>query len=154
AKPPRCDCHVIGTNSLNVIADETLGLGLGIASGNFGTLLLDTGDAGYFVPYYMAILAFEASVTVQILAAGAGATPLVTTLQDSRSGQEPNMRRASQTDPSFGVATLIYGQEKELECVDWRQFSSTNNQQLSLVFFNPNSVPVHVFVDLWGLPAA
>lgn len=155
AKPPRCDCHVLGTNSLNVIANQDAGLGLGVPSGAFGVLLLDTGDAGYFVPYYMAIFAFEADPAGPgVLGAGAGGTPLVVNLQDSKSGREPNMRRASETDPSFGVATLIYGQEKELECVDWRQFSSTNNQQMSLTFYNPNSVPVHIFVDMWGLPAA
>ena len=62
------------------------------------------------------------------------------------------MRRASVTDPSFGVNTLVYGQFKDLECVDWRKFASTNNQQLTLTFNNPNEVAVHIFVDLWGIP--
>ena len=142
--PPRCDCHVIGANTI----DTT-----GIASGTFGTLTLDSGDATYFVPYYIAIIAFQVNGTDNGLIANPG-TPLMVLLSDSVSGREPNMRRASATDPTFGVWTLIYGFEKEIECVDWRKFASTNNQQLTMTFYNPNNVDVHVFVNMWGLAAA
>lgn len=142
--PPRCDCHVIGVNSL-----ETAG----VLSGAFGTLTLDSGDASYFIPYYIAVIAFQVLASDNGLIANPG-TPLMAMLTNSTSGREPNMRRASTTDPTFGVWTLIYGFEKEIECVDWRKFASTNNQQLTMTFYNPNNVDIHVFVNMWGLAAA
>lgn len=142
--PPRCDCHVIAVNTIN---------SNGIASGATGTLTLDSGDASYFVPYYIAVIAFQVNGTDNGLIANPG-TPLMALLINSTSGREPNMRRASATDPTFGVWTLIYGFEKEIECVDWRKFSSTNNQQLTMDFYNPNNVDIHVFVNVWGLAAA
>lgn len=145
-RPPRCDCHVIGSNTLNSTQFPT-----GIASGTFGTVTLDSGDASFFVPYYMHIVALEVGATAALSVTGA---PQAVLMQDSTSGREPNMRRASTTDPSFGVPTLVYGQEKELECVDWNKFASVNNQQLQLTFFNPQTVAVHIFVNLWGLVAA
>lgn len=141
--PPRCDCHVIGANTLGTA---------GIASGATGTLTIDSGDATYFEPYYIAILALQASATDNDLVANAA--PLLALLMDSLSGREPNMRRASATNFAFGVWTLIFGDEKEIECVDWRRFASTNNQQLTMTFGNPNVNAIHVFVNLWGLAAA
>ncbi len=146
-KPPRCDCHVIGGNTLN-----TAGIGTASQALRFGNVQLDSGDAPAFVPYYIFVTAFQVgggapTTTIQ-------GNPLMVLLTNSKSGQNPNMRRASDDDPRFGVAALVYGQDKELECVDWRKFSSTNNQQIILRFFNTNSVTVHVFVDLWGIPVS
>lgn len=144
-KAPRCDCHVIGGNTLN-----TTGIATGAtAAARFGTVTLDSGDAGFFVPYYIYVTAFQFNSNTTVTG-----NPLMVLLQDSKSGQEPNMRRASTTDPAFGVATLVYGREKELECVDWQRFASVNNQQLNLSFYNPANFAVHVFVALWGIPAA
>jgi hypothetical protein len=144
-RPPKCDCHVIGANTLN-----RTDLPTGIVSAGFADLQLDSGDADYFIPYYMFITALEIGAVPNLSVTGA---PLMVLLQDSRSGQEPNLRRASTTDPRLGIATLVYGQDKDLECVDWTQFASVNRQQLTLRFFNPNEVSVHIFVDLWGIPA-
>lgn len=146
-KPPRCDCHVIGGNTLT-----TAGLGTATQAARFGDVTIDSGDASAFVPYYIFVAAFQVggaapTTTIQ-------GNPLMVLLTNSKSGQNPNMRRASDDDPRFGVAALVYGQDKELECVDWRKFSSTNNQQIRMRFFNTNSVTVHVFVDLWGIPLA
>lgn len=143
-RPPKCDCHVIGGNTLNR-AD----LPTGIASGAFADIVLDSGDADFFLPYYMHIIAFQTGNVANLSITGA---PLLVLLQDSRSGQNPNLRRASATLQQLGIATLVYGQEKDLECVDWERFSSQNRQQLTLRFFNPNEVAVHIFVDLWGIP--
>ena len=144
-KPPRCDCHVIGGNTLG-----TTGIATGVtAAARFGTVTIDSGDAGYFVPYYIFVTAFQFNSNTTVTGA-----PVMVLLQDSKSGQEPNLRRASTTDPAFGVATLVYGREKELECVDWRNFASVNNQQLQLTFYNPRDFAVHVFVAMWGIPAA
>lgn len=145
-RPPRCDCQVIGGNTTNSTVFP-----LGIPSGTFGTVTLDSGDASFFVPYYMHIVALEVGAVVTLAVTG---VPQMVLMQDSTSGREPNMRRASTTNPSFGVPTLVYGQEKELECVDWNRFASINNQQLQLTFFNPQTVAVHIFVNLWGLVAA
>lgn len=144
-RPPKCECHVIGSNTLN-----RTDLPTGIASAAFGELQLDSGDADYFIPYYIFISAFEIGAVPNL---SITAAPLMVLLQDSRSGQEPNLRRASTTDPRLGIATLVYGQDKDLECVDWTQFASINRQQLTLRFFNPNEVSVHIFVDIWGIPA-
>jgi hypothetical protein len=138
--PPRCDCHVIGINTLGTT---------GIASNAFGNLVIDSGDADFFIPYYIAIIAFELNTTTNNLIINPG-TPLMVLLVQSTSGQEPNMRRASTTDQTFGVWTLVYGFEKEIECVDWRKFGSVTNQNLTMRFFNPNTVAVHVFVNIWG----
>lgn len=140
-RPPKCACQVIGGNTL---VDTS-----GIASATFGDVLLDSGDADFFVPYYMYITAVQVGSAATLAITGASLPVL---LNDSKSGREPNMRRASDTDPSFGVNTQVYGQFKDLECVDWRKFASINNQQLRLRFYNPNEVAVHVFVNLWGIP--
>lgn len=145
-RPPRCECHVIGGNTLN----STVFPG-GILSGTFGFIDLDSGDASFFVPHYLHIVAFEVGETASLEITG---LPLLVLMTNSLSGREPNMRRASETNPAFGVATTTYGEEKELECVDWHRFASVNNQQLRITFFNPNAVAVHVFGDLWGLPTA
>jgi hypothetical protein len=145
-RPQRCDCHVIGGNTLESTLYPT-----GVASGAFATVTLDSGDASFFVPYYMHIVALEVGSVANLAVTG---TPLLVNMQDSKSGRAPNMRRASETDPSFGVPTLVYGQEKELECVDWNRFASVNNQQLTITFYNPQTVAVHIFVNLWGLAAA
>lgn len=139
--PPRCDCHVIGSNTLGTT---------GALSNGLDTLTLDSGDADFFIPYYMSIAAFELHTTTSTLIINPG-TPLMVLMIDSKSGQEPNMRRASSTDQTFGVWSLIYGFEKEIECVDWRKFGSQTNQNLTLTFFNPNTVAVHIFVNLWGI---
>ena len=35
--------------------------------------------------------------------------------------------------------------------VDWEEFTSTTEHNLSLLFFNPNKdIPVHASVVLWG----
>ena len=144
-KPPRCDCHVIGGNTLG-----TTGIATGAtAAARFGTVTVDSGDAGFFVPYYLYVTAFQFNAAQTVVG-----LPVMVLLTDSKSGQEPNLRRASTTDPSFGIATLVYGREKELECVDWQRFASVNNQQLLLSFYNPRDFAVHVFVALWGIPAA
>lgn len=143
-KPPRCDCHVLGSNTLG-----TPGIPTGAINLRFGTLAVDSGDAGFFVPYYIFVTAFQ--VLQNNIITG---VPVMVLLQNSLSGREPNMRRASDNNPSFGVATLVYGREKELECVDWRRFASVNNQQLLLTFYNPQAFAVHVFVVIWGIPGA
>ena len=145
-QPPRCDCHVIGTNTLG-------GNQIGIATlaGRFGAVTADSGDASYFVPYFIFITAFGVGATPNSTVAGA-ARPML--LSDARSGREPNLRRASTTDPSFGILTTVYSDQKEIECVDWLRFASINNQELRIDLYNPNDVAVHGFVDIWGIPAA
>lgn len=145
-KPPRCNCHVIGGNTLNNADFPN-----GVATGAQWTITLDSGDAQFFVPYYIFLQAFETGAVADLAITG---NPVPTILQDSLSGREPNLRRANINDPSFGIITTVYGQEKEIECVDWNRFASVNNQQLTLLGQNIVDVAVHVFSDIWGLPAA
>lgn len=143
-KPRLCECHVVGGNTLG-----TNGIGTASVAGRYGTVSLDSGDASYFIPHYIYVAAYQANDADTI----ANAAELPVLLGDSRSGQEPNMRRASDSDPRLGVITTAYSEQKELECVDWNSFTSTTNQELELTFYNPNANSVHVFVCLWGLPA-
>jgi hypothetical protein len=119
-----------------------------IASNSFFNLTIDSGDADFFLPYYIAAIAFEIDGETGVLI---GNVPLPLVLVDSRSGQEPNMRRASQVDPTFGVSIMPYGFQKQIECVDWRRFGSTPNQQLTMRFFNCTTVFIAAFVNLWGI---
>lgn len=143
-RPPACDCHLLGANTLTVAAgaDNT------IAAGGTGTVNVDSGDAGYFIPYFMSVVAFESLGADEV----DPTDQLLVLLIQSRSGQHANMRRQSPTDPAVGAQMWVYGQHKQVECVDWAAFSSTNNQQLVLTFFNPTELAAHVFVNIWGLP--
>jgi hypothetical protein len=145
-KPPRCNCHVIGGNTLNNADFPT-----GIATGNDWVITLDSGDASAFMPYYIALQAFETGAVANLAVTG---NPLPTILTDSLSGREPNLRRADPNDPSFGILTTVYGDEKEVECVDWIKFASVNNQQLRLQGTNIVAASIHVFAVIWGLPLA
>lgn len=144
-RPHRCDCHLIGATTLSTAN----GGGPGIPATGFGQLTVDSGDADMLYPYFMSIVAFERVNDSQIDITD----QRLVLLTDSKSGQQANMRRASDTDPSFGAQALVYGELKELECVDWFPFASTNRQELTLTFFNPTAAAVHVFVNIWGTPA-
>jgi hypothetical protein len=53
--------------------------------------------------------------------------------------------------PDRGLTQGGFANTKELVAVDWGEFVSTNEQNLTLFFYNPNvSITAHVFVDLWG----
>lgn len=143
-RPHRCDCHVLGGTTLST----TVGDGPGVAATAFGQLVIDSGDADQFYPYFISIVAFERVNDSQIDITD----QRIVLLTDSKSGQTANMRRASQVDPSFGAHALIFGELKELECVDWNPFSSRTRQELNLWFYNPTAAAVHVFVNIWGTP--
>lgn len=142
--PPQCDCHLVAGNTLSVAA----GVDNTIAAGAAGNVTIDSGDAGYFIPYYMSVVALESLAANQVNPA----TILMVLLIQSLSGQVANMRRQSPNDPGVGVHNLAYAEHKQVECVDWHAFSSQQNQELVLTFFNPTEVAAHVFVDIWGLP--
>lgn len=145
-KPPRCECHVVGATTLNSTVLPT-----GIASNTTADLTVDSGDAKFFVPHYIGLFAFETGSVANLAVTG---NPLPMLLADSRSGREPNLRRADIADPSFGIMTTVYGAQKELECVNWLRFASTNNQQLTITVRNVAEVAIHAFLILWGMPAA
>lgn len=139
--PKKCDCHVLGANSLG---------GAGIATTAFGQLTVNSGDASSFDPFYMMFFAYERNGNNDL----ANSNPIVVLLTDSRSGREPNLRQGSETNNAFGITSDAYGRDKEVQCNDWRAFSSTGQQQLFLTFNNPTLVTEHVFVVLWGIPYA
>lgn len=140
-QPKKCECHVLGANSLG---------GAGIATTAFGQLTVNSGDASSFDPFYMMFFAYERNGNNDL----ANSDPIVVLLTDSRSGREPNLRQGSETNNAFGITSDAYGRDKEVQCNDWRAFSSTGQQQLFLTFNNPTIVTEHVFVVLWGIPYA
>jgi hypothetical protein len=145
-KPPKCDCQVMGGNTLG-------GNQIGVASQDdrFGVVEMDSGESSAFVPHYMLIVAALVGDDADNVVTP-GLVPVL--LTDSKSGREPNMRRGSDSDPSYGVISTSFDDQHELVCVDWLQFSSIANQNLTMSFFNVNDTAVHVLVDLWGIPVA
>lgn len=140
--PARCDCHVLGFNTLN---------SAGIASGAIGTLVTGSGDASAFDPFYIAMFAFARTNDTTV----ANSNILLGLLMDSQSGRNPNMRAGSGTDIAVGIPTLIYGDQKEVECTDWAAFSSTGQQNLTLTLNMPVTGLAnasHFFCVLWGIP--
>jgi hypothetical protein len=144
--PPPCDCQVLGGNTLASADFPT-----GVASNTLWRVYIDAGDADFFVPYWMVIEAYETGAVDNLSITG---NVLETLLADSLSGRQPNMHRADPADPSFGVASSGFSVRKDRTCVDWNRFASIENQQLTVIGRNIQEVAIHVFVTLWGLPAA
>lgn len=144
--PPPCDCQVIGGNTLNSSEFPT-----GVPSNALWRIRIDSGDADFFVPYWLVLEAYETGAVPALAITG---DVLETLLADSLSGRQPNMHRADPTNPSYGVASSGFSVRKDRTCVDWNRFASVEGQQLTLVGRNIREVNIHVFAVIWGLPAA
>lgn len=139
---PPCGVNVIGGNTLSTS---------GIAPGSTATVTITAGDAGYFQPraVYFEAHEFNAddTITTANLAGGCCSWPVI--LVDVLIGRISMLRRGGSADR--GLIQGGFANTKELVAVDWGEFVSTNEQNLSLVFYNPNTaVTVHAFVDIWG----
>lgn len=146
-KAPYCGCNVLGGNTF--VDDFGAGAGLGIPTLGTAVLQIDAGDACRWQPRSLHLIAFPAGLNANEIAATTtvdGRVPVV--LTNAAVGSIPMIRRTGQLN--FGIISTGYSAEKELTCVDWAAFTSTQNQGLSLSIYNPNTVPVHAFVDLWG----
>lgn len=149
--PPYCGCNVLGGNTLQ---DATGAAQAGLAAGACQTITIDSGDACRWQPRSILVSAYAASATVgQIDCVLGRVSGLITQV---RIGSIPMIRRpGSATQQGFGIIIDGYSDNKELTCVDWSAFTSTNNQTLQIEVCNicdvagtPNGV--HFFVDLWG----
>lgn len=139
---PPCGVNVIGGNTLSTP---------GIAPGLTRTVTITAGDAGYFQPRAVYFEAHEVNnndtITTANLAGGCCSWPII--LIDVLIGRISMLRRGGSADR--GLIQGGFANTKELVAVDWGEFVSTNEQNLSLVFYNPNAaVTVHGFVDIWG----
>lgn len=141
-----CECNVLGASTFNT--NQGSGLGLGLGPGATGRLNVDAGDACRWQAKWLLLVAFRASNTENLLANPIERLPFV--LLNARVGNISQIRRNGVNNLSFGIITDGYSDNKDLTCVDWASFTSTNNQGLTLDIYNPNDVAIHAFADLWG----
>lgn len=144
---PACGCNVIGANTFNQDFNGA-GLGLGLAAGAVGNLAIDAGDSCRWQPRSMLLTAYQAaSVNPDQIDVGILAVPVL--LTNARVGSIPMIRRTGAVQ--FGIISDGYSDRKEITCVDWAPFTSVQNQGLTLSFQNiADTLPIHVFVVLWG----
>lgn len=139
---PPCGANVIGGNTLG---------SAGILPGAVGQIVITAGDAGYFQPraLYFEAQAFNAAGLIDPTTLVGGQTSLPVLLIDAAVGRVSMLRRGGSSDR--GLAQGGFANTKELVAVDWAEFVSTNEQNLTLFFYNPNAgITIHAFADLWG----
>ena len=139
---PPCGVNVIGGNTLSTT---------GIAPGATLGVTITAGDAGYFQPRAVYFEAHEFNdadtITTANLAGGCCSWPII--LIDVLVGRISMLRRGGSADR--GLIQGGFANTKELVAVDWGEFVSTNEQNLQLIFYNPNTaITLHSFVDIWG----
>lgn len=149
--PPYCGCNVLGGNTLGAAGDNDP---IAAQSVGINPIVIDSGDACRWQPRSMLIRAYSALDDAG-MALPAGqincSRPASALLFSAQVGNIFMTRRvASIGQVDFGMIIDGWSDRKELTCVDWSAFTSTNNQQLRLDFYNPCNEPIHVFVDLWG----
>lgn len=140
--PRVCNYNVIGANTLGTA---------GIAPGTASPVNFTAGDATSFTPKF---LYFEAqpyndenTINITLLPASRDSAPVL--LQDALIGRVSQIRRGG--NAAVAIPSSAYAATKDLTRVDWGTFTSTQEKNLSLVFYNPNSVfPIHSFACLWG----
>lgn len=157
--PEQCDpcghgitmhCETETPCGINSIGQTSFGT-QGIPPGVVTPLVVTAGDAKSFKPTK---LFFEAMpwaspdlIDTERLPTGRSSLPLF--LVDALVGRRSQLRRGG--SPSLGISQSAYANSKEIELVDWEEFTSTTEHNLSLLFYNPNKdLPVHVDVVLWG----
>ena len=144
------DCDTPQPCGVNVIGGNTLGTA-GIAPGATVPLVITAGDAGSFKPkaIYFEALPFSSNDLVDPAALPGGCCVLPLIMVDALVGRLSQLRRGGSAD--VGLTQGGFANTKELVPVDWARFVSTNEQNLTLLFYNPNvNQTIHAFVDLWG----
>lgn len=138
---PVCGANALGFNTLNDFAN---GIPAGTASAQ---LSIDSGDACKFMARALFLVAYEADAVT----AGRVASPLVQLpilIVNVRVGTQPQIRRIDQLQ--FGIISDGFSDRKEITPVDWKPFTSTQNQGLIIAFASITNEPVHAFGILWG----
>lgn len=140
--PTPCGVHSIGQTSFGTN---------GIPPGIVTPIVVTAGDAKKFKPtklYFEALpWASPDLIDLERLPHGKSSLPLF--LVDALVGRKSQLRRGG--SPALGISQGAYANSKEIELVDWEEFTSTTEHNLSLLFYNPNKdTPVHTSVVLWG----
>ncbi len=148
--PTTMDCESESPCGVNVIGGNTFGTA-GIAPGITGTLVVTAGDAGSFHPMaiYFEALPFSTNDLVDITALPAGNTSVPVFLVDALIGRVSMLRRGGAAN--VALTQGAYANTKELVAVDWGTYTSVQEQNLSLLFYNPNdTITIHVAFVEWG----
>lgn len=157
---PECDptcgigvtqhCETPQPCRVNAIGSTTFGT-QGILPGQTVPLIVTAGDAQTYTPkrIFFEAAPWASPDLIDISDMPAGVSSLPVFLVDALVGRKSQLRRGGQ--PKVGLTQGAYSNSKEIELVDWQKFSSTQEQNLSLFFYNPNKdKPIHVSVVLWG----
>lgn len=157
-QPPECDpcghgvtmhCETPTPCGANAIGQTTFG-SEGIPPGVVTPVVVTAGDAKSFKPtklFFEAMPWASPDLIDTDRLRGRSSLPLF--LVDALVGRKSQLRRGG--SPALGISQSAYANSKEIELVDWEEFTSTTEHNLSLLFFNPNKdIPVHASVVLWG----
>ncbi|MCR9165948.1 MAG: hypothetical protein ACE37F_25340 [Nannocystaceae bacterium] len=155
---PECDpcghgvtmhCETPTPCGANAIGQTTFGSD-GIPPGVVTPVVVTAGDAKSFKPtklFFEAMPWASPDLIDTDRLRGRSSLPLF--LVDALVGRKSQLRRGG--SPALGISQSAYANSKEIELVDWEEFTSTTEHNLSLLFFNPNKdIPVHASVVLWG----
>ena len=143
-------CETSRVCNYNVIGANTLGTD-GIAPGTAERINFTAGDAVSFTPkfLYFEALPFGSNTTVDLALLPASRSTVPVLLQDALIGRISQIRRGGSSD--VAIPSSAYAATKELTRVDWGTFTSTQEKNLGLIFYNPNAaMPIHTFACLWG----
>ena len=156
---PNCDpcghgvtqhCDTPTPCGVNAIGQTSFGTN-GIPPGVVTPVIVTAGDAKKFKAnkLYFEALPWASPDLIDTGRLPAGKSSLPLFLVDALVGRKSQLRRGG--SPALGISQSAYANSKEIELVDWEEFTSTTEHNLSLLFFNPNKdTPVHVSVVLWG----
>lgn len=148
--PTGMGCDSPSPCGVNVIGGNTFGTN-GIAPAATGTLVITAGDAGYFHPkaIYFEGMPWATQDLIDLAALPVGCCTVPVYLVDALIGRVSMLRRGGAAN--VALTQGAFANTKELVAVDWGEFVSTNEQNLSLLFYNPNqNQTIHAAFVTWG----
>lgn len=148
--PTTMDCDSPQPCGVNAIGGNTLGTA-GIVPGAIVPLIITAGDAGKYTPkaVYFEGQPYSSNDLIDPALLPAGRADMPILLVDALVGRISMLRRGGAANVALTQGG--FANTKELVAVDWGTFVSTNEQNLNLLFLNPNvGVTLHAFADLWG----
>lgn len=139
--PTFCNYNLIGQNTLSTD---------GIAAGSDGRLVVTAGDSASFTPkyFYYEAQPFATNATIDITALPPAFDSAPVLMQDVFVGRISQLRRGG--SPDVAIPQGAFSKEHHIVPVDWAPFTSTQEQNWSGIFYNPNGFTVHVFIAMWG----
>ena len=148
--PTSMGCEDPAPCGVNVIGGNTLG-STGVPAAGTGNIIVTAGDAAQFQPraFYFEAHGFNNSGTINDAGLAGGQESFPVLLIDVFVGRVSMLRRGGEAER--GLIQGGFSKKKPLVAVDWGDFVSTQEQNLTLQFYNPNAnVALHVFCDIWG----